>query len=323
VATIGADGLDPAWHELGRVRDTAGALAFGSLAFGPNPGSLSGYAPRSGRASATLEVSEGDVAVLAFVRLNTADRRDVEIAGHPGVVGRETASLRGPGSAPALYLVAWQPEPGVVASLQAEGLDEAAVIRAAQGVRRAGAMEWTRLVRLTRLGDLDHQANEIEIGRGTFADGIEWVLRVVSPLDDANPPHDPRGRPTFFPKLSVDEDTASSATFATSGGSAEGVNGSSHLGQTLVANGRHGHLFADGLVDDSVATIEVRSGSMVLSQTRVIAAHGHRGWVVELSGQRLSKRSLDIRALNAAGAKVDGVAVAVPHRGSVSVSGGN
>ncbi|QXC59975.1 hypothetical protein KSP35_16590 [Aquihabitans sp. G128] len=291
-ATIAADALPDGWRLLVSEPDLVSAIS----PLGAVRGSLDTqqygafYADSSGPDGAmvrTVSVTAvpGDAARLAVAKVLFADVHDVEVDGHVGLTGTLSAGGDAGGD---LRVVAWSPTPGTLVRVTGTALDEAELVRVARSVRPAGRADFAELERKTSLGDLEPadgssggsgEGGEVlpELGRGTFADGSEWVLRAGGVED---------GTPTstaLSVSLADGSGPASGSGSSGSGGDASGPFDAEALRSAEVVD-QGGRRFGSGLVGDAVAKVELRrADGSVAGTAQLVEGSGVKAWVAELT----------------------------------------
>lgn len=284
-ATVDAAALPKGWTLLGSspygVTDLTpmGALRGASAA----KAAIAIYSRDSrGQEMITIQ-SEARPAGLDVSRLVQTDVEQIDVGGHEATVGRVTGPLVGDGVD--AWVVRWEERPGELLTVSGVSLSRDQVLAVARGVQPVDPKAWKDLLHRTQLGELNDQAEgAVELGRGEFADGTPWILRLY-PGDSGD------GR-TDSVDLSV----------ALTGDSSSGSTGSSsETGSQIDENGnpvptdpvtfptiltmsKGGRVFIAGLVGTPGTTrVHLQGPAGVGSvDATVVTAEGRTGWVAEL-----------------------------------------
>lgn len=281
-ASIEADALPDGWRllvtepnlvaaisPLGAARNGADEVEYG--AYYAEPSSADESVVRTVSVTAVV----GDEARLAVAKLLFADVHAVDVGGHPGLAGTMPAGDDLGGD---LRVVTWAPTPGTIIRLTATSISEDDLVRVARSVRPATRAAFAELERQASLGELDSRSDgQVEIGRGTFADGTEWVLRSSGSEG---------GVPTST-ELSVSladgSGPASSGGSSSSGGDGSGPFDEEALRSVEVVD-QGGRQFGSGLVADAVTKVELRrADGSVLGSAQLVEGAGAKAWVAELT----------------------------------------
>lgn len=226
--------------------------------------------------------SEARPAGLDVSRLVQTDVEQVDVGGRDATVGRVTGPLVGDGVD--AWVVRWEERPGELLTVSGVSLSRDQVLAVARGVQPADPDEWKDLLHRTQLGELSGEAEgSVELGRGAFADGTPWILRLY--------PGDTGDGRTDSIDLSV----------ALTGDSSSGSNSSSQTGTaidddgnpvpadppafpTIVTMSKGGRVFIAGLVGAPGTTrVQLQGPAGVGSvDATVVTAEGRTGWVAEL-----------------------------------------
>lgn len=317
---VAADGLPDGWRLRTREPDLL-AAAFpmsATAAAGEQYGAA--YVAESETGTDGPEVDDrmaivlslpGDDARRASARLLLDDVEDVEVQGEPALVGRSPEG--GDPSGEELWTVAWLARPGTLVRVSAYGLDRSETLRVAEGVRPAEGDEWDVLERLTEersdqrdvaSGQPDGSAGT-ELGRGTFPDGTDWVLRTAD-----------GGIGT---ELTVGDGGLGGST------SSSGEPGAVAF-RSFETTDRGARRFGSGLLTDGVDAVELRrTDGSVIGRAVIVVGSGDRAWVAELTedpvvvvaldgdGRELDRREVeDADPIESVGDGVDGSDGPVP-----------
>lgn len=287
---IGETALPDGWERQG-------AVAAGMEAISPIAGMRAGASDHvllaqhegseSGRALLVGVSSQVDL--VDAQRLFLADTAEVEVRGHRAVVGRWNLG----GDADEMWVARWVERPGEVLTVSGIGLSLDEVLAAAESLEPVEPTRWAELVEATALGDLGRgpiDGTGVELGRGQFADGTAWVLRLSAPgsggggLDG-----------TLELDVAITGDSSSSSGSLSSVGTAVDEGGNpveqpDRVFGTLTTLEKGGRAFATGLVRSDVTRVEVydQSGAPLATPATLVTAEGHTAWVVELDGTTTS-----------------------------------
>jgi hypothetical protein len=225
-----------------------------------------------------------------------SDVDEVTVRGHQALVARVDP---GGGDTDA-WVVSWAERPGEVVRVTGIGISRAETLAVAEGVSAADDAEWADLVEQTLLGDLRTDLSEMEeLGRGRFADGTAWVLR-LRPATSG-----PKGESSASLDLSVaiagDGDTSSS--FSSVGTAIDGPGGETPAPPTFSATTvrrQAGRAFGAGLLTDRVTVVEVvQADGRTRWLAEIVRANGVVAWVAEIPAD-----ATELVARDATGAEV-------------------
>jgi hypothetical protein len=225
----------------------------------------------------------GQVELVDVQRLFLTDTTEVEVRGHRAVVGRWNL---GDLDADETWVARWVERPGETISVAGTGLSRDDVLAAAESLQPVEPTRWAELLQATALGDLGGggEGAGTELGRGQFADGTAWVLRISgadSGLDG-----------TLELDVAIAGDSSSTSGSMSSVGTAIDEDGNP-IGQpdrvfgSLTTLEKGGRAFVVGLVRSDVTRVELydEQGAPLLAPVTVVTAGGHTAWVAELDGR--------------------------------------
>ncbi|MCU1351750.1 MAG: hypothetical protein JWM05_959, partial [Acidimicrobiales bacterium] len=243
-------------------------LLTGGYAVGYRFGAVSPTSPGSGVRFLAVGSAASDEGALAVLRLVGADVATESVRGHDAVV---SSNAFAPQREQTLS-VSWLERPGELVQLTGSRVSRADLLRVAGGLRPAEDGEWQDLARRTRLGELNRLAGSVEVGRGEFGGGVEWVLTAE--------PSVPAGG-GYSPALGLDlapDGSTSVSSSSTGSGSTDGSGVGLRSTGTTERGGRH---FAYGLVGPRVDTVRVVQGGTTIAEAKVIGG-AQRGWALEI-----------------------------------------
>jgi len=285
-AAVAESDLPAGWHEVGVEPSIASLTSpFGAMSTGTGSGRFAVYTKGDQYALISISVTEGDQSHLYAPALMLTDTEPAEVNGHPAIAGTpqrvQSTTSAGKGPVEGAF-VSWMPKPGELIRVTSYGITRAELLEVAAAMRPADPAEWKDLIERSQLGEFDSARNDGSevMGSGTFDSGIRWVLR-------------------FTPGAKGDA-ASTSLTVSLSGDSTSGSSGSSSgQGTEIGSDGepvatnpfqgtevlqQDGHVFASGLLGDSVKTVELRreDGSKVGDAT-IVEKFGRRAFVAETS----------------------------------------
>lgn len=226
-------------------------------------------------------------------RLLLTDSESTTVRGHRAVVGRvggTTADMPD-----GTWVVMWPERPGEALTVTGTGVSRDQLLAAAETIQPADDATWAELLESTALGDLlgwqDGTSTE-EVGRGTFADGTAWVLRLRTDQVDGD-----EGETTSEPMLdltvAVTGDSSSSTETGSSSFSGVGTaiddDGNPVAGEptalgSLTTLEQGGRRFASGFTTAAAARVVlVDADGRSLGDAQLVAGAGIHAWVAELT----------------------------------------
>jgi hypothetical protein len=188
--------------------------------------------------------------------------------------------------------LAWRTAQGELVRVSGIDLTAEELLAVAAGVEPVPADEWRDLVRRTQLGDFSVEPDDgagggpvttVEVGRGAFPDGTEWVLWAQEEGDD----------------VFVDLGVTVSGIDGSSSSSTGGPGDDRPPLYAHVETGAGDRRFAGGLVSDEVAhLVFLDVAGAVVGEADPVVGAGYRGWVTEYVG------SIVVVAQDATGAEL-------------------
>jgi hypothetical protein len=285
---IADDALPDGWERQGAV--AAGMEAISPIAgmrAGANDHVLVAQHEGSESGRALMVSVSSQVALVDAQRLFLTDTTEVEVRGHRAVVGRWNLG----GNADEMWVARWVERPGEALTVNGIGLSLDEVLAAAESLEPVEPTRWAELVEATALGDLGRGPIEgagTELGRGEFADGTAWVLRLTAPGSGADSGLDG----TLELDVALAGDSSSTSGSMSSVGTAIDEDGNpvelpDRVFGTMTTLEKGGRAFVSGLVRSDVTRVELydERGAPLAAPVTVVTADGHTAWVAELDGR--------------------------------------
>jgi len=286
-ARLDLDAVDlPAgWHELSHFSsdedgpsDTfLAALEDGaSVAFYtdrplPSPDSDDDGHARLGDGDGAIAVSSsaGDERELYARAAVAAASSTTTVRGHNAIVATMPTHA---GDEVPLRSISWIERPGELVRVTASGLDEPALVAAAEDVRPVSPKEWKALAEQSQTGAFDAvrtgEEAPIEVGQGRFPDDLTWRLSVT--------PGDAGDDPVVHLAVSPPADGGDPASTSGRGTAADPAARAILATETIDFGDLR--LYSGALVAPEVARVEVRDADgTVIARPDIVEGHGHRG----------------------------------------------
>lgn len=298
--TVSDDALPPGWSLLGR--DPAGFVAlfpYPATQAGTGSGFAVSYS-NPGEGTISIVATAGDANLASQVGLTDSPLEELTVRERPALL-----ALSADGSATGLgdtLVLAWQEESGETIRVIGSGVTRDDLLAVAAGVEPVGQAEWSDLEEASQLGELLPQTTGLgdvgieEIAKGRFEDGTAWRLVAFNQADD---PVAPPGTGRSIQLNVALPAVAGSSAFSSSAS----VRASGSAFSSVTTQQRSGRRFSASLVDDQVASVELRrSDGTVPARPEIIEGAGFRAWVSELPDEPVTAVALD-----ATGAELDTV----------------
>lgn len=224
----------------------------------------------------------GQVELVDVQRLFLTDTTEVEVRGHRAVVGRWNL---GDLDADETWVARWVERPGETISVAGTGLSRDDVLAAAESLQPVEPTRWAELLQATALGDLGGGGGGgegVELGRGQFADGTAWVLRLSG--DEAGLDA------TLELDVAITGDSSSTSGSMSSVGAAVDEDGNpveqpDRVFGSMTTLEKGGRAFVSGLVRADVVRVELYGPDEApLGGATVVTDGEHTAWVAELGG---------------------------------------
>jgi hypothetical protein len=250
----------------------------------------------------------GDEVRLHAARLAVTDVEEIEVRGHPALLGTIESAAD---AVPATNLLTWLEAPGVLVRVSAWGLERSDLLAMAESLEPVAGAEWTDLLERAEAGDLPGRFDDSsgpEIVRGEFDDGTRWSLR--------GDPDDPAAVLQLDVSLGGDSSSSSSG-FAANGVPIEGGGSDAPAAlpvvRSLTVVEQGGRRFAAGVVGPEAMRVELRDASgagIGWSEVGPLGDGPGTSWfVVELPPETTSIAVLDLADATLDDLPIDGINV--------------